>query len=48
MTICKTIGIEYDFTLTPENLPVPIDLVKEKLENMNNKNSFYKWDFLYI
>jgi aspartate aminotransferase-like enzyme len=32
MKICETVGIEFDFTVTPEQLPVPLDLVREKLE----------------
>ncbi len=40
--ICETIGIEHDFAVTPENLPVPLHLVKEKLMVMNEKNSFYR------
>lgn len=32
MKICETVGIDYDFTLTSEDKPVPADLVREKLE----------------
>lgn len=42
MKICETVGIDYDFSITPENLPVPVDLVTEKLENANANNLTYR------
>jgi aspartate aminotransferase-like enzyme len=37
MKICETLGIDFDFSVTPENLPVPLDVVREKLEKSQFK-----------
>lgn len=37
MKICETVGIDHDFTLTSEAMPVPLDLVREKLEKSKFK-----------
>ena len=40
--ICQTVGIDFDFSVSAENYPVPINLVVEKLESANANNVTYE------
>ena len=37
MKICDFVGIEYDYNISPEYLPVPLDVVEKFLRKNNYK-----------
>ena len=40
--ICETVGIDVDFSVSAENIPVPTDVVVEKLESAKANNVTYE------